>query len=194
MAFRRDTRELRRDTLAADRNGSGVWLGGVTAGVIAGLGMAVVTMLYTSFAGLGALLPLRMIAATFFGVDALVGGAGVLAAGLVFHLVISAFFGLLFAALTVRPKSTPVAFFGGLAYGIGIWALMTFLVLPFVNPVMAQRVALMFTPWLLAHAVYGGLLVLTPLLRVRFGYAPEETHITTVEERRDEEPPLRRAG
>jgi len=139
-----------------------IWRGGPVTGVIAGVIMAFVAMLTTAAQGLGFWLVPKMIAATFLGVDALVGGAGAIILGVIIHLIVSALFGLLFAFLTPRIISASSDFGLGIIYGVIIWAVMTFIILPIGNEVMRDRVALMPFAWFVQHLVFGGSLALTP--------------------------------
>ena len=68
----------------------GVIIGGGIAGILAGIVMAMAAMFYAAANGSGFWLPVRSIAATWYGANALVGGAGVLIVGLVTHLGTSA--------------------------------------------------------------------------------------------------------
>src|SRR3989338_349550 len=93
---------VRRQTRAEDRTsalaGGGRVLGGAWAGAVAGLVM------------LGSAVPSRR---------ALGGPAGILA-GLLIHLVVSAAWGILFAAILPEDGSAWTALWTGLLYGIGV--------------------------------------------------------------------------
>jgi len=138
-------------------------LAGAVSGILAGIIMGIVSMLVSYRTGMGLLLPLHMVAATFYGVGALVDGAGVAAIGLIIHLVVSAFFGVVFALLTqtnIAQRGPLIR--GGLVFAIVIWAIMTFLFLPAVNPTMSSRVALQPTGWFIEHIVFGVVLSFLP--------------------------------
>lgn len=139
-----------------------VWLGGVETGVVAGIAMAMVTMLTSYFMGTGFLTPLLLISATFFGQAALAGGVGVIAAGVVLHMMNSAVFGVIFAYITRQASSGGTYLWAGLAFGIAIWAMITFAVLPVADPIMRQHVAMTPIPWFVNHLVFGAMLALTP--------------------------------
>lgn len=139
-----------------------IWRGGPVAGIIAGIIMAIVSMLITAAMGMGFWLVPKMIAATFLGVDALVGGAGAVILGVIVHLIVSAILGLIFAFLTPRIISASSDFGLGIVFGVVVWAVMTFIVLPLINDVMRDRVALMPFAWFIEHLVFGGSLALTP--------------------------------
>jgi hypothetical protein len=146
---------------------------GALAGVAGGAAMVFYMMLYSEFWGAGFWLPLRLLAATFFGVDALIGGAGVIIAGLLIQLAVSAALGILYALI---PRATTTSFhalLGGIGYGVLVLLVGTFMILPAANPVLRARVALTPMAWFLAHAIFGALMggVVMPLRR-RFGAAP----------------------
>lgn len=147
---------------------SGVIIGGGIAGILAGIVMAMAAMVYAAANGSGFWLPVRTIAATWYGANALVGGAAVLIVGMVTHLGNSAFWGAIFAALPPRRKSVPAALVGGLVWGVVVWALMSFAVMPRLNPTMyARTVAMEGGWWYILHLIYGGMLVVTPGLMRR---------------------------
>lgn len=139
------------------------WLAGALAGLIGGIVMAMFAMTVTAIMGQGVWMPLRLIAASILGVDALVGGVGVLMAGLIMHMMASVIFGLIFAAI-VGAAGPAMAFGAGIVYGIVIWAGMTYIGLPIADPTMQARVVMMGGPWFVEHLIFGGMLFLTPLL------------------------------
>lgn len=139
-----------------------VIIGGGITGILAGIVMAMAAMFYAAANGSGFFLPLRSIAATWYGANALVGGAGVLIAGLVTHLGTSAFGGVVFAALPSSRKSATVALLSGLVWGVVVWAILSFAVMPWLNPTMyAGTVGREPVWWFVLHLIYGGMLVVT---------------------------------
>src|SRR5690606_696473 len=78
-----------------------------TAGILAGLAWAALLMGHAAATGLGGWLPARNIAATWYGVGAFIGGAGVLAAGLLTHVVASAVWGALLGLFIGRQRTVP---------------------------------------------------------------------------------------
>ncbi len=139
------------------------------AGLIAGVVMAAASMLYSSVTGMGMWLPVRTISAVWYGVGALVGGVGVLAAGLITHMVVSAAWGAIFGLFVGRKRTTGAAAGIGLLYGAAIWAIMTFLVLTWLNRDMYERVMLHPWWWFGYHLLYGLVLgALTPGLARAF--------------------------
>jgi hypothetical protein len=138
---------------------------GALAGIVGGILMAVWAMIATSALGLGPLVVPQLIGATFQGPEALVRGAGTVALGLVVHLLVSAGFGVLFATLVRRDTPLGVGMLAGVAYAMALFVLMTFIVVPVVNPVMSNRVSMMVGTTLIMHLLYGIGVGLTPLIR-----------------------------
>jgi hypothetical protein len=156
------------DQLKQPRDWKAVIEGGGIAGIIAGIVMLVATMWYFAAQGQGVLTPLYLIAAQWLGVDALLGGIGVVLLGLATHLVLSAIFGIIFAAFTHGPKFVGTALAGGIVWGFFIWLFMTYLVLSWSNPTMSSRLVLMPVWWVLANLMYGCMLAITPVIRQSF--------------------------
>lgn len=144
---------------------------GIIAGVTGAILMAMWSMGYAAAQGLGLFLPLRLIAATFFGVEALVGGAGVLLTGMMLHFVTASAWGVLFALLLPRDAGYAVSLLAGAAYGgIVVLVVMTYAILPALDQVMRERVELTWFSWVVTHLIYGVVLgLLTPFLRRRIG-------------------------
>jgi hypothetical protein len=129
---------------------------GAISGVAGGALMAFFAMAVCALTGYGVLFPFKAAGAAFVGVDALVGGAGVVAYGMALHLLAAAAFGMLFAAGARRTAASPSgAVVGGVAYGLLILLLMTYFVLPLVNPALRERVVLMPGSWFIHHVLYG---------------------------------------
>ena len=57
----------------------------------------------------------------------------------------------------------------GIAVGIVIWVAMELVVLPYMNPTMAARIALMPLAYFIAHLLFGIGLGLTPVFVRTFG-------------------------
>jgi hypothetical protein len=141
--------------------------GGAIGGVLAGIAMALIAMVTASMMGAGFLAPMKLIAATFYGAPALEGGARVIMAGLGMHVVTSAIFGITFAFITRLALFTPGGLLAGsTAFGVAIWALMTYFVLPAIDPVMRNHLAA--APWFIEHVVFGMALGLTPFFERHF--------------------------
>lgn len=147
----------------------GVIIGGGIAGILAGTVMAMAAMFYAAANGSGLFFPVRSIAATWYGANALFGGAGALIAGLVTHLGTAVFGGVVFAALPYSRRSATMALLGGLVWGVVVWAILSFGVMPWLNPTMySETVGREPVWWFILHLIYGGMLVVTPGLVRRF--------------------------
>lgn len=132
---------------------------GAAAGVVAGMVMGLVAMFRALGMGMSFWLPMQQIGALFYGVNALLGGVGPTIVGMMIHLAMSAGAGLLFGLVAARLPGV-VAFFLGLLYGAGIWAMTTFLILPLIDPTMSDRVALAPGWWFGYHLIFGAVLAL----------------------------------
>ena len=161
------------------RTGPSFW-GGVVAGLIGGIPMGIAASFKASTVGFSMGLPMEQVAALFYGVDALLGGASVLTVGVSIHLVTSMVYGGIFGIIFVRVRSAAVALIVGLIYGIAIWAFMTYFVLHQINTTMGVRVALIPFWWFIYHLIYGAMLGFTPLLANAFG-AAEPSSLATAE-------------
>ncbi|MEJ2678756.1 MAG: hypothetical protein P8174_06750 [Gemmatimonadota bacterium] len=136
--------------------------GGLIAGLIAGVIMALVAMFRSLVMGLGFWLPMQLVGASLYGVGALVGGGGVVDVGIVIHLVVSAVAGMIFGLLFGNRLHKASALAVGIFYGMAIWALNTWAVLPWLDVVMQQRVMAGLGWWWTLHVIFGGLLLFMP--------------------------------
>lgn len=126
---------------------------GIGAGIVAALVMVVFTMIAFAARGQGFFTPLQLIGALFMGGDALVYDFWSALLGLGIHMVMGAIFGVIFAAMARRMASYGVRLAAGLAYGAIIFLVMTYLVLPWANPLMAVGIE---PGWFfLAHLAFG---------------------------------------
>lgn len=142
-----------------------VLISGSIAGLIGGVGMALVLCVQSLATGMGFWFPMQLVSGIFYGDNAILGGAGPTIVGLVVHLIASAFLGFVFA-LFLRPRTpTTDAVAFGLIYSIILWALRSYVVLPSFNTTLADRVSLIPGWWFLAHLSYGALLGTVPALR-----------------------------
>lgn len=137
---------------------------GAPAGLLAGLGMAVIYGLLAQLFGPGADRLLNTIAATLLGSDA--AGSAALLVGLAIHLILAVLLGLLFASSLdriPRRESLVVATF----YGFTIWFVSSFIVGGWFNDAILS----FNRSWwgLLAHLSFGFLL---GLYAVRRGTPP----------------------
>lgn len=114
----------------------GIVAPGILAGLAGAVVMGLISMIVAAAYDAGFFSPVQLIGATYLGVDWAQAPvwAGVL--GLVTHLVIGAAFGVLFVALTRNITNLGAKIAAGLAYGAAVYLFMTFLVMPWANPVM----------------------------------------------------------
>jgi hypothetical protein len=101
-------------------------------------------------------------------VNAFLGGGGVVLLGLAIHFSVAIVWGVMFALAVPRDAGKGAALAYGLGAGIVVFLVMTFLVMPWANPVMRATVVRTWSPWLVEHLLYGLGLALTPALRRRF--------------------------
>lgn len=149
---------------AKDRTSWGMRLaGGIAAGILGAILMMGFMMTYSSVAGAGATMPLKALGALVYGVEALVAGSMAMLTGAGIQLGFSIVLGIFFALFTSRRTSLAASLFAGIVVGIVIWVAMELLVLPFMNPTMAARIALMPLAYFIAHLLYGIGLGMTPI-------------------------------
>jgi len=149
--------------------------GGAIAGVLAAILMMGSLTVYSGATGVGIWMPLKTLAGLVYGVEALIAGWAAITTGAGIQLGFSLALGILFGLATSRRTSMALALFAGVAIGIAIWVAMELYVLPFLNPTMAARIALIPVAYFVAHLLFGIGLGTTPLLvralrrgRVRF--------------------------
>ena len=135
---------------------------GVSAGVIGGIAMAIFEMMYALITMGDLSMPLRLMGATFYGPQALVGGIGVLMWGLMVHMMTSAVLGVIFTWIVSLNVSSGAAAAWGIGYGLVVMFVMIYLVLPWANPTMAARVPMMMGAQVIGHVLYGMCLGLAP--------------------------------
>ncbi len=138
---------------------------GIVAGLLGGLAMAAWLMVFTWFTGRGVLTPLKLFGGLFYGRNALAPGLGPAFWGLVAHLALSAALGVLFAAIFHREVAPLAEVASAIVYALLAWVLLTFVVLPVVNPLMREAVPSLSMAWFGAHVVYGGVLGVAQQLR-----------------------------
>jgi hypothetical protein len=142
-------------------------LAGIFGGTFAGACMMLFAVLYYGRSGRGFWLLPKLFAATFLGVDALVGGAGPVVLGLAIHALVSMLWGILFAFVVPRRLPIPQALGWGTAHAFLVWATMTWTVLPWADPTLYPRTTLEGNIWLVMHLVYGvASFVIVPLLAI----------------------------
>jgi hypothetical protein len=167
-------------------------LTGMGAGLLAGLFMAVLLLLYSASVGEGLFFPLQLMAGVSYGVDVILGGAFITMAGLIVHLLVSAGLGAAFAVI-FRPENRFSRFqltqkqliLNGCLFGVAVWAIMTYVALPLFNPTMRDRVSLMPAVWFFVNVMFGVTLGALPsMLRALSGRALERVTVTEVKSRR----------
>jgi len=147
---------------------------GAIAGMVAGAMMAMYAMLASAtFLGQGFFTPLYGIASPLLGPSAMMQSmkqgiylaAGPALLGLIFHMLWSAFYGMLFALLaSFLQLKGMLALVGGLVYGRVVLAVMSFVVLPLVGA--GTMPAMIGWPsFVVEHLIFGMVLGLWPLLR-----------------------------
>jgi hypothetical protein len=136
-----------------------VGLGGALAGLGGGLAMALVGAALTASLGNDIWHEAKQISAVIYG-PAVVAQPGFVAGpvivGSLLHLIVSAICGAIFGIVTRRVLhltsdfGTPVL--AGLIYGLLLWMVAYFAVLPIVNPLLLDS----YTPaFIIQHVVYG---------------------------------------
>jgi uncharacterized membrane protein YagU involved in acid resistance len=147
---------------------------GIVDGIVSAILMMGFLMAYSNAIGQGMTMPLKALGAIVYGVEALVTGSMAMLAGAGIQLGFSIVLGILFALCMSRRTSIIAALFAGIAVGIVIWVAMELVVLPYLDPTMAARIALMPTAYFVAHLLYGIGLGLTPLFIRTFSRKPDD--------------------
>lgn len=119
-------------TMASGARARGAWIGGVVAGLVGGVAISLLRLLSAWSEGKDLWVGLKLAGAPLIGLEqALAPGfeAIPLLTGLLFHLVISLGWGLLFGLLFWGfPRG--LTLFGGLCWGNLTWLVMSYAVLP----------------------------------------------------------------
>jgi uncharacterized membrane protein YagU involved in acid resistance len=136
---------------------------GIASGIVGGILTMGFMMTYADVTGAGLSMPLKALGAFVYGVEALVAGPAAMLVGALIEFGFLIVLGILFALVISRGASTVAALFAGMAIGIAIWVAMELMVLPFMNPTMAARVALMPLAYFIAHLLFGFGLATTPI-------------------------------
>ena len=144
--------------------GGEVMKAGIISGVIGGVMMAMYGMIATTALGQGPFEVPQLIGAAFRGPEALLSGPLTIVWGVVLHVLVSAAFGMLFATLVRRDTSPGISTLAGVAYALGLFVLMTF--------VVANRVSMMIGTMLVMHVLFGIGVGLAPRLRRAFAAPP----------------------
>ncbi|SRR6266542_4119493 len=132
---------------------NGKWIReGVIGGVIAGIAMAMVAMMYTLVAQSDLLAPLKQMGALFFPNDS--GSAFSMLAGMVLHMMTAAVLGLVFVLLIQGriARTAPLAV-AGMIYILVEWLIASYLILPAIDTALLATFATV--GGFVAHAMYG---------------------------------------
>jgi hypothetical protein len=165
MAAQTDTASFDVRAASPERDSAAAKLGaGIVAGIIGGILMLGCLMGYAHVTGAGWDTPLKALGAFVYGLESYVAGPVSMAAGAAIQLGFSIVVGILFALCVSRSTSTIASMISGIVLGAAIWVAMELAVLPFWNPTMASRMALMPMAYLGAHILYGIGLGTTPIL------------------------------
>ena len=132
---------------------------GIGPGLLGGVMMLVILVVLSLARGEGILWPLKLIATTFMGADAMAGGIGMAVLGLIAHFVVSALLGMAFVKVVGRTTRRR-ALLMGMVFAVGVWAIGQFIVLPIANPYLATQLGTVW-PFFLGHLGYGLLLAST---------------------------------
>lgn len=130
--------------------------GGIV-GLIAGIGVLVAAILYSWLATPEeAWLPMKNVAATWLGVGALIGGGWTVVLGVATHFANSIAWGIVFGLLMRWRRNAGLTLLAGFVWGMVVYPVMTWVVLPWIDPTMAARVAVQpVWWWWLLHVIYG---------------------------------------
>lgn len=129
---------------------------GAVGGLVAGMVMAMWSMIVMWLTGEGFWVPLNLIAHTFWEgapTDATFSAAAMIL-GAVVHMMMSIILGLALALLAHWTKPGPgVLLAGGMVFGIVVWLVNQYAVWPAIDMIAAEQ----FTPWVFAvgHLMYG---------------------------------------
>jgi hypothetical protein len=141
------------DTLRDER--ASWWLDGIIGGLLGSVLMGMVAMILFPIFAIGSFWqPMNLIAAVFnqpWGTDPGFGIASIV--GLIVHMMMAAILGLIFV-WSMRTRASGAALVGvAIVWGLVVWVVAHFIILPFIDPVMAR----IFPAWLFAliHAMYG---------------------------------------
>lgn len=137
-------------------------LNGAVVGALAGVAMAGWAMTTSLIAGNGFLKPVQLIAATFFGEEALTLTLVVFVSGLLLHMATSMVLGAMIGPVLSRSMPLWVSGLVGILWGIVAWAAFTFAIMPQGNVVMHKATDQTPVTWFLGHVIFGAVLGLMP--------------------------------
>jgi hypothetical protein len=140
---------------------------GVLVGLVSGVLMALVAMVHCWAVGLGFWLPMKLVSGVYMGVHALLGNGGVVVVGTLTHSLTAIGWGIVFGAITRGSLDPRLAATVGVAFGVAVWVIMTYLVLPWANPTMLVRAQLAMGWFVFYHLMYGLSLGFSPAVARR---------------------------
>jgi hypothetical protein len=146
-------------------------LGGAIAGLVGGVAMMATAALLAGSLGRDVWLESRQIAAFFYGADAAAStSTGPVIVGTLIHLLMSALLGALFGIVSRRllglPSDYGTPVLVGMIYGLMIWMLAFFVILPALNPALLDTYQPSF---IIQNLVYG---MVTGLVYTKLRPAP----------------------
>ena len=153
----------------------GKFAGGILAGILAAVLMMGFLTAYSSVTGAGVTMPLKTLGAIVYGVEALVAGSVAMLTGAGIALAVAIVLGILFGLCMSRRTSAILALLAGILIGIVIWVAMELYVLPFFDPTMAARMALMPVAYFVSNVLFGIGLGLSAVFVKAFG-RPRHRH------------------
>lgn len=128
-------------------------------GMLAGMMMAMFSMVVAELDGYGFWAPARAITATFFGAENLGGGfeADAVIGGVAIHMVLSMMFGLGFAIILAPLKRVDAIgqIMVGMTFGAVLWVINTYVVAPAFEGNLFDEAMADWT-WIAAHLAFGG--------------------------------------
>ena len=136
---------------------------GIVAGVIGGLLLIGTIVIYANVTGAGWDTPLKALGAFVYGLESYITGPVPMLAGALIQLGFSIVVGIIFALFVSRATSVIATMIVGMLVGLAVWVAMDLAVLPFWNPTMASRMALMPIAYLAGHVLFGIGLGTTPI-------------------------------
>lgn len=143
------------------RSWSGIIARGVVGGILAGALFLAANMWFATSVGDPAKGPLLMMSTILKGDEAMMAGTASVAVGLAVHVVLSAAFGAVFAALASRLRTAGAIAAAGMAHGAVLY-LLNFKVL---SPVLFTTFEMANQPFeLVVHVAFGALLSLALLV------------------------------
>jgi hypothetical protein len=151
----------------AARAGSSSVNAGITAGIAGGVLMALAAQAIAWMIGQSIWEPLQLVAALYFGPDAVGAGTLPIVLGASTHLAVAAFWGMVFGAIVRRSGNVGSSLLSAFAFGAVVWGFMTYLVIPWANTTLYATVMQMQLYWLALHLVFALGLALSPALARR---------------------------